>query len=52
MEKHPTLHGRVPPPEAKQMSLLQVGEDPAGSGAGPGLRTAINPIGSKVPANW
>ena len=52
LDQHPTLHGSVPPPQVPHMSLLQVGEDPAGSGAGPGLRPADNPLGSKVPANW
>jgi len=52
-DQHPTLVGRVPPPEAAPLSLLQVGEDPAGAKKpAPGMRSAANPIGSKVPANW
>ena len=53
-DKHPILEGRVPPPQSSEMSLLQVKDDPPAEGAkpGPGLRSAVNPIGSKVPANW
>lgn len=55
-DKHPHLNGPVPPPETGPLSLLQVavGADPPAGGAKklPGLRSASNPIGSKVPAHW